>query len=81
MNNSTNATMTKTLTELLYGVPIWLLPAPIDSRSEVPAVTEFLDKINDSLVLAKDQHMIAKTRQTTQANRHGHPEPTYWLGD
>src|SRR5262245_25476247 len=34
MNNSTNATTTKTPTELLYGVPIRLIPAPIDSKSE-----------------------------------------------
>ena len=81
INNSVNATTTKTLTELLYGVPIWLFPAPINSKSEVPAIIEFLDKIEDSLTVAKDQHTIAKTHQTTQTNRHRCPEPTYQLGD
>jgi hypothetical protein len=81
MNNSVNATTLKTPTELLYGAPIRLFPAPIDSSSEVPAVTEFLDRIQESLTIAKDQHVIAKTRQTTQANRHRRPEPKYAVGD
>ena len=54
INNSVNATTTKTPTELLFGVPIRLLPAPIDSRSKVPTLTEFLNKIQDSLTIAKD---------------------------
>ena len=43
MNNSVNATTTKTPTKLLYGTSLRLIPASIDPTSEVPAVTAFLD--------------------------------------
>ena len=81
MNNSVNATTTKTPTELLYGVLLRLIPGPIDSTSEVPAVTTFLNRIQESITIAKDQHIIAKTRQTTQANKNRRPEPRHQIGD
>ena len=81
MNNSVNATTTKTPTELLYGISLRLIPASIDPTSEVPAITAFLDRIQDSIATAKDQHVVAKTRQTTQANKHRRAEPTYGTGD
>ena len=81
MNNLVNATTTKTPTELLYGTSLRLIPASIDPISEVPAVTAFLNRIQDSIPTAKDQHVIAKTKQTTQANKHRRPEPEYKPGD
>jgi hypothetical protein len=47
MNNSVNATTSKTPTELLYGTPIRLFPrvAPPGPDSQVPAVNEYIDRI------------------------------------
>ena len=81
MNNSVNATTTKTPTELLYGAPLRLIPAPIDPNSEVPAVTAFLDQIQESIAITQDQHTAAKTRQTTPVNKHRRPDPGYEIGD
>jgi len=81
MNNSVNATTTKTPTELLYGTSLRLIPASIDPTSEIPAITAFLDRIQDSIATAKDQHVVAKTRQTTHANKHRRAEPAYKIGD
>jgi len=81
MNNSVNATTTKTPRELLYGTSLRLIPASINPTSEVPAVTAFLDRIQDSISTAKDQHVVAKTKQTTQANKHRRAEPAYETGD
>jgi len=69
MNNSVNATTGISPTELLYGTHLRLVPHPADTTSTVPAVTDFLEKINESVQLAKDRHVIAKTHQAIQANR------------
>ena len=69
MNNSINATTGKSPMELLYGIHVRLIPHPADTCSTIPAVTDFLEKIDESTQLGKDRHTIAKTRQATQANR------------
>ena len=69
MNNSINATMGKSPMELLYGTHLRLFPHPANASSAIPAVTHFLEKINESVQLAKDCHIIAKIHQATQANR------------
>jgi hypothetical protein len=81
MNNSINATTGMTPTELLYGTPVRLFPHPTDSTSDLPSVTEFVERINQSIAIAKDNHIIAKTRQATQTNRHRRQEPVYKVGD
>jgi len=83
MNNSINATTgkSKSPTELLYGIHVRLIPHPADTSSTVPTVTDFLKKIDESVQLAKDRHIIAKTCHATQANRRRHAEPNYQVGD
>ena len=81
MNNSVNATTGISPTELLNGTHLRLVPHPADTTSTVPAVTDFLEKINESVQLAKDRHVIAKTRQAIQANRQRRAEPNYQVGD
>jgi len=81
MNNSINATTGKSPTELLYGTHLRLFAHPINTSSTVPAVTDFLEKIDESVQLAKDHYVIAKTRQATQANRRRHAELNYQVGD
>ena len=82
MNNSVNATTSKTLTELLYDTSIRLFPS-INSHSKVtvPAVTDYIQRIQDSIALARDMHAQAKTQQTTYANKRRRPEPQYKVGD
>jgi hypothetical protein len=78
MNNSVNATTSKTPTELLYGTSIRLFPSPMDKTSiNVPAVADYIDKIEESIAIARDHHAEAKTRQTTYANRYRREEPEY----
>ena len=81
MNNSVNATTGRSPTELLYGMHLLLIPHPADTSSVIPAITEFLDKINESVQIVKDRHVIAKTRQAIQVNRRRRPEPEYKVGD
>jgi hypothetical protein len=81
MNNSVNATTGMTPTELLYGTPVRLVPHPANTLSEFPAVTEFLERIDESVALAQDRHVVAKTRQATQANKHRRADPEYKVHD
>ena len=82
MNNSVNATTGKTPTELLYGCPIRLFPAPVAKDDiTIPATADYIAKIKDSIVSARDRHAEAKTRQVTQANKHKREEPEYRVGD
>jgi len=81
MNNSINATTGKSPTELLYGTHVRLIPHPADTCSTIPAVTDFLEKIDESIQLTKDRHVIAKTHQATQANRRRHTQLNYRVGD
>ena len=81
-NNSVNATTGKTPTELLYGTPIRLFPVPTDkSTITEPTVKDYLQRIEDSILIARDRHAEAKTRQTTYANKHRRQEPEYKVGD
>jgi hypothetical protein len=57
-----NATIEMTPTELLYGTSLRLIPHPANTQSEFPAVTEFLEHIDQSVRLAQDQYAVAKTR-------------------
>jgi hypothetical protein len=72
INNSVN-TMTKmTPTQLLFGTSIRLFPS-FGSRvvdTPVPAVADFIKQINESVDIAKDNHLTAKTSQAHNANKH-----------
>jgi hypothetical protein len=83
MNNSLNATTKMTPTQLLFGTSIRLFPSfratAIDTP--VPAVAEFIERINESVAIAKDNHLAAKTVQTHNANKYRRPESKYKVGD
>jgi hypothetical protein len=81
MNNSVNATTGLTPNELVFGAPLRLFPTPSLEQSDVPAVSEFLERIKTSIGIAKDAHLAAKTRQATNANQHRREEPKYNIGD
>jgi len=82
MPNSVNVTTGKSPTELLYGMHLCLIPHPADHKSDdIPGVNQFLDRIDESVELAKDRHVITKTWQAIQANWHHHEEPRYEVGD
>jgi hypothetical protein len=82
MNNSVNATTSKTPTELLYGAPIRLFPRVASPpNSPVPAVDDYLDRIQESIAIARDNHADSKAYQTTYANRSRRKEPEYKVGD
>jgi len=84
MNNSVNTTTELTPTELLYGSPIRLFPA-LDTTDinniQLPAVKDYVDRIMESISIAKDNHIAAKTIQTRNANRSRRSEPPYKVGD
>jgi hypothetical protein len=84
MNNSINATTGKTPTELVYGTPLRLFPSPNDlakANLDLPAVSDYIQRIQDNIAFARDRHAEAKTKQTTYANKGRRPEPGYKVGD
>jgi len=84
MNNSVNATTGKTPTELVYGAPLRLFPSPRDlakANIDVPAVSDYIQRIQDNIAFARDRHAEAKTKQTTYANKSRREEPDYKVGD
>jgi len=84
MNNSVNATTELTPTELLYGSPIRLFPTLDETdvnNIQLPAVRDYVDRIMESISIARDNHITAKTIQTRNANKSRHPEPIYRAGD
>jgi hypothetical protein len=84
MNNSVNATTGKTPTELVYGTPLRLFPSPRDlakANVDVPAVSDYIQRIQDNIAFARDRHAEAKTKQTTYANKSRQAEPDYKIGD
>ena len=81
MNNSVNTTTGKAPNELLYGTTVRLFPT-IQSQSTIaPAVADYIENIQESIAIARDNHTIAKTKQTTNANKHRREEPPYKVGD
>src|SRR5437667_4951543 len=84
MNNSINATTELAPIELLYGSPIRLFPT-LDETDindiRLPDVRNYIDRIMESISIAKDNHVTAKTIQTRNANRSRRPDPIYKVGD
>jgi hypothetical protein len=84
MNNSVNATAGKTPTEMVYGAPLRLFPSARDlakPTQDVPAVSDYIQRIQDYVAIARDRHAEAKTKQTTYSNKKRRPEPNYNVGD
>lgn len=84
MNNSANATTGKTPTELIFGAPLRLFPSLRDLANptqDIPAVSDYIQRIHDNVALARDRHAAAKTKQKTYANRKRRPDPKYKVGD
>jgi hypothetical protein len=83
MNNSINATTGKTLTEMVYGAPL-LFPSPrnlVKPTQDVPAVSHYIQRIQDYVEMVRDRHAEAKTKQMTYSNKTRRQEPDYNVGD
>ena len=83
-NNSINAITELIPTELFYGSPIRLFPILDDTNIndiQLPAVRNYIDRIMESIAIAKDNHITAKTIQARNANRSRRPDPIYKVGD
>jgi len=84
MNNSVNATTGKTPTEMVYGTSLRLFPSPRDLAKpnlDVPAVSDYIQRIQDNIAFARDRHAEAKTKQTTYTNRKRRAELDSQSGD
>ncbi len=81
MNNSVNATTGKAPNEMLYGTTVRLFPTINSNSVNVPAVAEYIEEIQESIAIARDNQAIAKTKQTTNANKHRREEPQYKVGE
>ena len=44
-------------------------------------MADYIERIQESIAIARDNHAIAKTKQTTYANKHRRKEPSYKIGD
>src|SRR5271170_2431682 len=61
-----------------------LFPSPHDIAKlevDVPAVSDYIQRIQDNVALARDRRAEAKTKQTTYANKTRRQEPDYKIGD
>src|SRR5438552_17722363 len=59
-------------------------PSPKDLAKpnlDIPAVSDYIQRIQDNIAFARDRHAEAKTRQTTYANQKRQAEPDYKVGD
>jgi len=84
MNNSINATTGKTLIELVFRAPLHLFPSSRDlakPSQNVPAVSNYIQRIQDNITMARDRHVTIKMKQMTYANSKWCPEPEYKVGD
>ena len=81
MNTSINVTTGKSLMKLLYATHARLISQSADASSTISAITEFFEKINESIQLIKDHHVIAKTSQATQAIHRRRAERNYQVRD
>src|SRR5277367_5909790 len=84
MNNSVNATTGKTPTEMVYGSLLRLFPSSKDLAKpdlDIPAVSDYIQRIQDNIAIARDRHAEAKTKQTTYTNQKRQAEPHYKVGD
>src|SRR4051812_23883811 len=66
MNNSVNATTGKSPTEMVFGASLHLFLSPCDLAKpvqDVPAVSDYIQWIQDNIAIARDRHAEAKTKQ------------------
>ena len=63
INNSVNATMDYTPTEMVYGSSVCLFPSfhEITPNTHIVAVAELLEQISESITITRDNHLTAKT--------------------
>ena len=48
---------------------------------DVPAMSNWTQRIQDNIAFARDRHAEVKTKQTTYANKSRQEEPDYKIGD
>jgi transposase InsO family protein len=81
MNRSVSATTGYSPYELVFGEPPPLWNLPEDSEERVPEVKEFLDNIQNSVIIAKDNLTVARTRQAIYKNKKRIISPIFNPGD
>lgn len=81
INNARNATTGMLPIELVFGLSLRLIPTQHLISTTVPTISEFLEQIHESMQVAKDSHIVAKTRQAIQLNKDCCEEPQYTIGD
>jgi hypothetical protein len=72
MNNSINATTRKSPTEMVFGTTFCWFANPFDlakPTQDVPAISDYIQRIQDNVAIARDRHAEAKTKQTTRDGR------------
>jgi hypothetical protein len=66
MNNSVNATTGKSPTEMVFSTTLRLFPFPCGDLAkpthDVPAVSTYVQAIQDNVALARDCHAEVKTK-------------------
>ena len=84
INNSVNATTKYIPTEMVYGSSMCLFPSFHENTPDVtpiPAVTELLEQIKESIAITRDNHLVAKTVQIRNVNKKCRQEPKWKVGD
>ena len=84
MNNSVNAIIELVPTELLYESPIQFFPTLDEiniDNIQLPDVRNYIDRIMESISIAKDNHITAKTIQTRNVNKSRRSDSIYKVRD
>src|SRR5947207_3896430 len=72
MNNSINAMIEKTSTEMIYKTPFRLFFSSRDLTKmnlDISVVLDYIQRIQENIALIRDHHAEAKTKQIIYANQ------------
>ena len=69
MNNFMNTIIKKSLTELIYEIKIQLISFSINSINNVLIIFIFLKRIQKSIEIMKNHHIIIKIQQMIKMNK------------
>ena len=81
MNNFVNITTKKSSIKLIYEIRIQLISFSINSINNILIIFIFLKKIQESIEIMKNHHIIAKIQQVIRMNKNCRIKSKYEIND